>query len=303
MPKDFHYGGQAVIEGVMMRGRRSLAMAVRRPAGTLKLVSRPLVDANSSRIRRIPFVRGIVLLLETMVLGIQALMESANISLEEEEETISGGKLWLVLAMGLGFAVALFFVAPLLLTRIVDSHLGSSSLVRNLVEGAIRLAIFCLYLAAMNLLPDIRRVFSYHGAEHKVINAYEDKAPLEVATVRPYSTAHVRCGTAFLFTVLILAVIVFALLGHPPLWIQILSRILLVPVIAAVGYEATRLAARYADNRFVRVFLLPGLALQAMTTRQPDDSQIETAICALEGVLEADGIRESTILTSPVSTP
>lgn len=291
MAEDFHYGGQAVIEGVMMRGQRSMAMAVRRPSGDLTLITRPLADARAGKLRKIPLLRGIVVLVETLVLGMRALLQSANISLEEEKADISGPASWGIMIAAIGFAVGLFFLAPLGFTHLVDPHLGSS-LVSNIVEGFIRIAIFFLYLGVINLLPDVRRVFAYHGAEHKVINAYEDKAPLEVAAVRSYSTAHVRCGTAFLFTVLILAIVVFALVGDPAMWLRVVSRIVLIPVIAAIGYEVTRLSARYASNRLARVLLVPGLALQKMTTRQPDDSQLEAAIYALNGVLEADNPRE-----------
>ncbi len=292
MAKDFYYGGQAVFEGVMMLGRRNLAMAVRRPNGELMLTARPLAGVYRGKVRRIPFLRGIVILVQTLVLGIRALFESANVSLEEEKQDISGLMAWGIFILSLGFAIAVFFLAPLFLTHLIDPHLGSS-LVSNIVEGVIRVAMFLLYLAAINLIPDVRRVFAYHGAEHKTVNAYEDKAPLEVAAVRNYSTAHVRCGTAFLFTVLVIAIIVFALVGHPAMWLRVLSRIVLVPVIAAIGYEITHLSARYADNPLVRILLLPGLALQAMTTRQPDDGQLEVAIHALNGAIEADAVPES----------
>ena len=191
-----------------------------------------------------------------------------------------------------GFCRGLFFLAPLGLTHLIDPHLNSS-VVSNIVEGVIRIGIFLVYLGAMNLIPEVRRVFAYHGAEHKTVNAYEDKAPMEVEAVRRYSTAHVRCGTAFLFTVLLLAIVVFALVGHPVMWLRILSRILLLPVIAAVGYEITQFGARHADNTLVRVLLAPGLLLQKMTTRQPDDRQLEVAIAALEGAIEADQLEES----------
>ena len=292
MAKDFYYGGQAVFEGVMMLGRRNLAMAVRRPNGDLMLTARPLAGVYRGKVRRIPFLRGIVILVQTLVLGIRALFESANVSLEEEKQDISGLMAWGIFILSLGFAIAVFFLAPLFLTHLIDPHLGSS-LVSNIVEGVIRVAMFLLYLAAINLIPDVRRVFAYHGAEHKTVNAYEDKAPLEVAAVRNYSTAHVRCGTAFLFTVLVIAIIVFALVGHPAMWLRVLSRIVLVPVIASIGYEITHLSARYADNPLVRILLLPGLALQAMTTRQPDDGQLEVAIHALNGAIEADAVPES----------
>jgi hypothetical protein len=294
LSKEFHYGGQAVIEGVMMLGQRNMAMAVRRPNGELTLVTKPLPDAYTGRVRKIPLVRGIVILIKTLVIGIQALLESANISLEEEKVEISGIKSWGLFLVSFGFGVALFFLAPVALAHVADPYLHSA-LLSNIVEGIIRIGIFVLYLGAMNLIPDVRRVFAYHGAEHKVVNAYEHEAPMEVATARGYSTAHSRCGTAFLFTVLILAIIVFALLGHQPMWLRLLSRVVLIPVIAAIGYEITQFSAKHADNRAVRVLLAPGLALQAMVTREPDDRQLETAIAALKGVVEADKPEESVL--------
>ena len=233
-----------------------------------------------------------VIMLEALILGIQALMYSANVSLEEEEQQISGPMMWGTLVFALAFAVGLFFVTPLLLVRPLDPFLGSS-LVSNIVEGIIRITLFVLYLGAMNLIPEVRKVFAYHGAEHKAVNAYEDGAPLEVEAVKKYSTAHVRCGTSFLLVVLVIAIIVFALIGHPPMWLRILSRIILLPVIAAVGYEVTRLGATYAHNRVTRFFLAPGLALQKLTTRQPNEAQLEAAISALKEVTEADHLEDS----------
>ncbi len=292
MSKDFHYGGQAVIEGVLMLGRKNTAMVVRCPSGDLKLITKPLSGSFTGKVRKIPLLRGVIILIKTMVIGVQALFQSANISLEEEEEEISGFKSWGIFAAALGFGIALFFLAPVGLAHLTDPYINSS-LATNVVEGFIRIGIFLLYLGAINLMPEIRRVFAYHGAEHKVVNAYENKAPLEVAAVRQYSTAHVRCGTAFLFTVLVIAIVLFALLGDPPMWLRILSRIAFIPVIAAIGYEITHFGAKHADNRLIRVLLAPGLALQKMTTRQPDDSQLEVAIAALEGVIEADKLVES----------
>ncbi|MBM4462484.1 MAG: DUF1385 domain-containing protein [Chloroflexi bacterium] len=292
MSKEFHYGGQAVIEGVMILGQRNMAMAVRRPNGELKLVTKPLPGTFSSGIRKIPLIRGIVILVKTLVIGIRALFESANISLEEEKVEITGIKSWGLLLVSFSFGVALFFLVPVALAHAADPYLHSA-LLSNVVEGVIRIGIFVLYLGAMNLIPDVRRVFAYHGAEHKVVNAYEHEATMEVVAARGYSTAHYRCGTAFVFTVLILAIIVFALLGHQPMWLRLVSRIVLIPVIAAIGYEITHFGARHADNRAVRVLLAPGLALQAMVTREPDDRQLETAIAALKGVIEADKPEES----------
>jgi len=288
LAKEFHYGGQAVIEGVMMRGQRTMAVAVRSPSGQVHVTVKPISNSQTG-IRRIPFVRGVIVLVESLVLGIGALFESANVSLGEEEQKISGPLLWGTLAFSMAFAAAVFFVVPLLITdRLIDPHLSDSGLLTNLVEGIVRVAIFVLYLALVNLIPDIRTVFAYHGAEHKTINAYEHHVPLEPEPVARFSTAHVRCGTSFLFAVMIISIVVFSLVGSPEVWVRILSRIVLIPVIAAIGYEFTRFSARFADNRIVRVLFLPGLALQKMTTRQPNNSQIEVAISALKGAIEAD---------------
>ncbi len=287
MAKEFHYGGQAVIEGVMMRGQRSMAVAVRSPSGQVHVSTKPISNSQTG-IRRIPFLRGVVILVESLVLGIGALFESANISLGEEDQKISGPLLWGTLAASFAFAAAVFFVIPLLVTdSLVDPHINSSVL-SNLVEGIIRVVIFLVYLALVNLIPDIRTVFAYHGAEHKTINAFEHHVPLEPEPVARFSTAHVRCGTSFLFAVMIIAIIVFSLVPSSNIWVRIVSRIVLIPVIAAVGYEFTRFSARYAENRIVRVLFLPGLALQKMTTRQPNNGQLEVAITALKGAIEAD---------------
>jgi uncharacterized protein YqhQ len=287
LAKEFHYGGQAVIEGVMMRGQRSMAVAVRSPNGQVHVSTKPISNSQTG-IRRIPFLRGVVVLVESLVLGMGALFESANISLGEEDQKISGPLLWGTLVASFAFAAAVFFVIPLLVTdSLVDPHI-SSSVLSNLVEGIIRVVIFLVYLALVNLVPDIRTVFAYHGAEHKTINAFEHHVPLEPEPVARFSTAHVRCGTSFLFAVMIIAIIVFSLVPSSNIWVRIVSRIVLIPVIAAVGYEFTRFSARYAENRIVRVLFLPGLALQKMTTRQPNNGQIEVAILALKEVIEAD---------------
>jgi len=287
MAKEFHYGGQAVIEGVMMRGQRSMAVAVRSPNGLVHVSTKPISNSQTG-VRKVPFLRGVVVLVESLVLGIGALFESANISIGEEDQKISGPLLWGTLVASFAFAAALFFVIPLLVTdSLVDPHI-SSSVLSNLVEGIIRVVIFLVYLALVNLIPDIRTVFAYHGAEHKTINAFEHHVTLEPEPVARFSTAHVRCGTSFLFAVMIIAIVVFSLVPSSNIWVRIVSRIVLIPVIAAVGYEFTRFSARYAENRLVRVLFLPGLALQKMTTRQPNNGQIEVAISALKGAIEAD---------------
>ncbi len=277
---------------MMMRGRKAMVTAVRRPGGGLAVDTQPLGGIYSGRMRRTPLLRGVIVLIEALVLGIKSLLYSANISLEEEGTEISGWMVWLLVAVSLGSAVALFFMAPLFLTKLLAPHL-TSSLVFNLIEGVIRVAIFLAYLKLIALLPDIKQVFAYHGAEHKAVNAYENGAPLEIEATRKYSTAHVRCGTSFLFVVLIIAIIVFALVGLPSLWLMVLSRILLTPLIAAISYEVIYFGNRYIGNRIVRGVLAPGLWLQSLTTREPDDSQLEVALAALKRVVELDGVKEA----------
>ena len=272
-----------------MRGRKTVVTAVRRPGGEVAIDTQPLPTIYTGRMREVPFIRGVIVLIETLALGIKTLLYSANVSLEEEKGEISGGKVWVLVAVSLLFAVAVFFMAPLFLAKLFDPYI-SSSLLFNLVDGLIRLAIFIIYLKLITLLPDIKRVFAYHGAEHKAVNAYEAGVPLEVEAVRRYDTAHVRCGTSFLFAVLIIAIIVFALIGRPSLWVMVVSRILLIPVIAAIGYEVTRFGAGHSQNIFVRALQAPGLWLQSLTTREPDDSQLEVAVSALKKAVEADQI-------------
>ena len=294
MDKRFYYGGQAVIEGVMMRGRKAAVIAVRRPNGEVVIDPQPLLAISTSRARRIPLIRGVVVLIESMVLGIKALLHSANLSMEEEEEKekISGWVAWGAMVGSVALVVALFFLAPLFLANLVGGYI-QSSIVFHLIEGFIRLGIFIAYLKLMTLSPSIRRVFAYHGAEHKVVNAYEAGVPLEMEAVKRYSTAHVRCGTSFLFIVLIIAIIVFALIGRPSLGVMVLSRVVLIPAIAALGYEATYFGARHSDSRLVKAFLAPGLWLQGLTTSEPDDSQLEVALSALKRMVEIDGVEEA----------
>ena len=287
MASKIRYGGQAVMEGVMMRGQKSAATAVRRPNGQIVVRNSPLSNIYTGIWRKTPFVRGVIVLIESLVLGLGSLLYSANIALEEEDEKIEGKSVWFILIFSIAFAVGLFFLAPLFLTNLVGNYI-ESSLIFHLIEGAIRLAIFLLYLWLMAFMKDIRRTFEYHGAEHKTINAYEHGEPLEAEPVSKYSTAHARCGTAFLLAVVLIAILVFALVGKQETWIMILSRILLLPVIAALGYEFTQFGARHMDKAIVRAMMAPGLWLQKLTTREPDNSQLEVAIAALKEVLATD---------------
>jgi uncharacterized protein YqhQ len=291
---DFNYGGQAVIEGVMMRGSKYMAVAVRHPSGEIIVHSEPLTARiYTSRWGKLPFVRGLALLWDALVLGVRTLMFSADVALAEEEDVSFGGPVvWGTLLISLLFAVGFFFLTPLLLMSLVDRYI-TSSLLSNIVEGVIRLALFLAYVVAIGRLPDIRRVFAYHGAEHKTINAYEDGAPLELGAVRAYSTAHTRCGTSFLLVVMVLFIFLSALLGRPPLALRLLSRLLLIPVVASLAYEFIKFSsARSQSNPFIRALIAPSLALQRLTSREPDDSMLEVAITALKEVLAGEGLLE-----------
>jgi uncharacterized protein YqhQ len=285
--KKFYYGGQAVIEGVMMRGKQTMVIATRRPNGEIGTSSPPLSSLYTGKLRKMPLIRGVIALIESMVLGIQTLMYSANVALEEEKAELSGWVMWAVLIGAMVFAVGIFFLIPLFLTNLLRDHIPNAILF-NLVEGLIRVVIFIAYLKLVSMMNDIKRVFAYHGAEHKSINAYEAGDPLEVEHARKYSTANPRCGTSFLFAVLVIAILVFSLVGRPSLPIMILSRILLLPVIAALGYEFIYFTSRHANNPVMKVLLTPGLWLQALTTREPDDKQLEVALAALKKVLETE---------------
>jgi len=290
MADRFSYGGQAVIEGVMIRGRRFFSLAVRRPGGEIHTECEPLNPVFIGRLRRIPILRGVLLLIEMLALGMKVLNRSAMLALEEElqdEKPVPKWVMWLTMGFALVVGVGLFFVLPLFLVRLADPHI-SSSIVSNLVEGLIRLAVFLVYIWAVGYMKEIRRVFAYHGAEHRAVHAYEAGLPLEVASLKRYSTAHPRCGTAFLLVVMAVAILVFAFLGRPSIEWRIASRILFIPVIAGVSYEIIRFSGRYAANRLVRFVMAPNLWLQRLTTRQPDDAQMEVAIAAMRTALDAD---------------
>ena len=275
--------------GVMIRGRTSSAIAVRRMDGGIEIDSQPLATLYKGKWRNVPLIRGIIALIETVALGTSALMYSARVSTETEDQKITSGMIWGSVAVGVVLAVVLFFVFPLLIVRAFDPLIASSFL-SNLIEGVVRILFFIVYLALIGRMRDIREIFAYHGAEHMSVNAFESGVPLNIGSVRNHSTAHTRCGTSFLLVVLVIAVAVFALLGRPPIWIGIISRIILIPVIAAVSYELIKFEAKYSHNPFVRWLLVPGLWLQALTTRRPDDGQLEVAIAAMKKALEIDGV-------------
>ena len=282
------YGGQAVIEGVLIRGQSCSTVAVRRPDGTIALRADPIGTLFTGRLRKMPLVRGVLALVESLTLGMRALIYSANVGMELEGEEIGKGTVSGILAFSLLFSLGLFFLLPVVTSELLGKALGASDIVSNLAEGIIRLAIFLGYIVLIGRMEQIRRVFMYHGAEHMTVHAQEYLQPLDVASVRNYPTAHPRCGTAFLLFVVVLAIFVFTLVGRDPLWWLLTSRIVLVPVIAGLAYEAIRFSWSHGDNPIVRLIAAPSLALQALTTRQPDDDQIEIAIAAMKHALEGD---------------
>ncbi len=287
LTEKFNVGGQAVIEGVMMRGRNKIAIAVRQPDGAIVVDVNP---AHSIRdkypLLQKPLLRGVVALFESLYEGMKALAYSARVSGEDTEQ-LTGREMCTTIALSIALAVGLFIIIPTWTMRFLHS-VTTKPLVLNLAEGALRMAIFLTYIAAISSVKDIQRVFQYHGAEHKTIYTYEAGLPLEVANVRPFSTLHPRCGTNFLMIVMLISMFIFAFLGWPDLWERILSRILLMPVIAGVSYEIIRFAGAHAANGVVHFFILPGLLLQKLTTREPDDAQIEVAIASLKAVLPQD---------------
>ena len=295
------YGGQAVIEGVMMRGPRDMAVAVRHPSGHIVVHTEQLSSAiYTQQWAKLPIVRGIVALWDTLGLGLRTLLFSANVALgavdSGEDDAGSAPSampervLWGTMVVALAIATALFFVTPVLLMGVLDRFMGSS-LASNLVEKLVRLALILGYIGGIGFLPDIRRVFAYHGAEHKAVNALEAGTPLDVESVRRFPVIHPRCGTTFLIVVVLVSFLVFAALGQPPLVVRALSRVVLIPLIAGLAYELVRVAARHYQNSLVRLVLAPGVAVQMLTTREPDDAQLETAIASLQAVLRAEAER------------
>ena len=281
------YGGQAVIEGVMIRGQRNIAIAVRRPDGSIALKRQPLTPIFTGRLRRIPLARGVIAMAETLTLGMRALSYSANVAAEAEGEEISARSMAGMMAVSLTIAIGLFFLVPVLASDRLEGLLGSS-LMANIAEGVIRLGLFLGYILLIGRMNDIRRVFMYHGAEHMTVHAQERGDPLNIAHIRRYPTAHPRCGTAFLLVVMVVAILAFIFVGREPFWWLIASRIVLVPLIAAVSYEVIRFSGRHAANPLVALITAPSLALQSLTTRRPDDDQIEIAIAAMQQAQAAD---------------
>ncbi len=287
MGEKFQYGGQAVIEGVMMRGREELAVAVRKPDNEI-IIEKNSINSITKKLPFLkwPFLRGTVALFESMIIGIRALVFSANQAAPDEEEQLSSWEMTLTIGIALTLGILLFVVAPTSLARLFYSF---NTILVNLFEGLFRIAIFIAYVVAISRMKDIQRVFMYHGAEHKTINAFEAGAELTVPNVRKFSELHPRCGTSFLLIVMITMILIFSFLGKQTLIARIISRIILLPVVAGVSYEVLKLSGKYCNTPLVKFLIAPGLWLQKLTTRVPDDSQIEVAISALEAVLPENG--------------
>ncbi len=281
------YGGQALIEGVLMRGKYALAAAMRSPDGKIIIETETLQGIYQSSLSRIPFLRGLVLLWDALGLGTRYLTRSANLQ-SGENEKIEGISLYLTLAASLAIAIGLFFLTPAAIGKGIQSLTGISSLAMNLIEGLIRLAGVVAYIWAIGRIPDIQRVFAYHGAEHKTINAFEAGADLTPEIVKKFPLEHPRCGTSFLLTLIVLSVLVFSLVGNLPFGVLLLSRILLIPVLAMLAYEYIRFTASHLDHPLIRWLIRPNLALQSLTTREPDLSIIEVSIASFNAMLELE---------------
>ena len=294
MPR-YSYGGQALIEGVLMRGRDAIAVAFRHPDGRIVYATERLDSGfHGSRWAKMPLLRGLIVLYETLIVGTRWLVRSASLqaagSGEEGEEGVELGKGSIALMLGLTLlaGVGIFFLLPLLIASVTTSNIDNG-VVQHLVEGLIRVAIFIGYLLLISQAEDIRRVFQYHGAEHMTIHALEAGVPLDVDNVRTYPTAHPRCGTEFLVVVIALSIVAFSLVGRQEPLVMVGSRIALIPVIAAVGYEILKWGARHRGNAIVRTIMYPGILVQMITTKQPTPDMIEVAIVSMEQALEADG--------------
>ena len=283
------YGGQAVIEGVMMRGRQAVAIAMRAPNQEIVVHTEKLGGIYTSKITKIPFLRGLVMLWDALGLGMRALTISANTQTGEDEQ-IEGPALYVTLFLSLAFGIGLFFLLPAGTGQLAEHYLGFNAWWSNLLEGLVRLLLLIGYIWAISFVPDIRRVFAYHGAEHKTINAFEAGAELTPEVVAGYSLEHPRCGTAFLLTLVLLSVLLFSLLGPLPVFWRLASRVLLLPVLAGLAYEYIRWTANHIQSPLVRWLVKPGLALQRLTTREPGLDMLEVAIKAFQTMRSGEGI-------------
>lgn len=281
------YGGQAVIEGVMMRGQKAYAIAMRAPDGKIVVHTEKLINLYRSGITKIPFLRGSILLWDALGLGMRALTLSANTQTGEDEK-LEGPALYLTMGISLTFGIGLFFLLPAGIGGLAEHYLGWSAWLNNLLEGVVRLLLLIGYIWAIGFMPDVHRLFMYHGAEHKAINAFESGAELTPEVVANYPIEHARCGTAFLLTLVLLSILIFTALGPMSIFWRLATRVLFIPILAGIALEYTRWTANHLDNRFVRMLIKPNLALQHLTTRTPDLFMLEVAIQSFQSMRKAE---------------
>ncbi len=296
------YGGQALIEGVMMRGVYSVSAAMRAPDGKIVIHTEPLSGIYSKKWGRVPFVRGLMSLWDSLGLGMRYLTMSANLQ-SGEQEKIEGKDLAFTVATSLLIVMVLFFAAPAFLASLIERYAGISSFFSNVIEGVIRLVAIVGYIWGIGKMPEINRVFAYHGAEHKTINAFEDHASMSPELIKRYSLEHPRCGTAFLLTLVILSIIIFAAIGPLSFFWRIATRIILLPLLAGIAYEFIRYTARNLSNPLVKLIIRPNLALQKLTTREPDEAMIEVAVAAFNSMMEAERQLSPAVKSNSVGDP
>ena len=287
------YGGQAVLEGVMIRGQRNVSVAVRAPSDEILVKTTAIDGLFTGKLRTLPIIRGVLALIETLYIGMSALSYSAGVAAEQDDQELSKWSMLAMISFSMLIAIALFFLLPLFASKPFEG-MTESSLIHNFAEGIIRLLVFLAYVVVIGFMADIRRVYMYHGAEHMTVHAMENGDPLDIDSIRKYPTAHPRCGTAFLLTVMIVAIVVFSLVPREPLWWLILSRIILIPVIASFSYEIIRFNGRHSGNLFVQWLTAPSLWLQGLTTKQPEDDQIQVAVSAMNAAIASDQDNETT---------
>lgn len=285
------YGGQAVLEGVLMRGQKAFAIAMRAPDGSITIHTEKLAKVYRSGITKVPFIRGVILLWDALGLGMKALTISANTQTGEDEK-LEGPALYLTLALSMTIGIGLFFLLPAGIGGAAEHYLGWSSWLNNLTEGLVRLGLLVGYIWAISFMPDVKRLFMYHGAEHKTINAYEAGAELTPEVVAKYPIEHARCGTAFLLTLVLLSILIFTLLGPMPLLWRLATRILFIPILAGIAIEYIRWTANHLDSPFVQFLIKPNLALQHLTTRTPDLAMLEVAIQSFQSMRKAESEAE-----------
>ncbi len=277
----------------MIRGQRNVSVAVRAPSDEILVKTTAIDGLFTGKLRTLPIIRGVLALIETLYIGMSALSYSAGVAAEQDDQELSKWSMLAMISFSMLIAIALFFLLPLFASKPVEG-LTESSLIPNFAEGIIRLLVFLAYVVVIGFMADIRRVYMYHGAEHMTVHAMENGDPLNIDSIRKYPTAHPRCGTAFLLTVMIVAIVVFSLVPREPLWWLILSRIILIPVIASFSYEIIRFNGRHSGNLFVQWLTAPSLWLQGLTTKQPEDDQIQVAVSAMNAAIASDQDNETT---------